>query len=138
MRWAHFCGSGFGGARIATCKLVSSTPVGALYRRLMAGRNLFVSPESLGRGSGKCDDAAESALKGADMMATVSLPPGVFGDLPEAHDFHATATDLHTEHSARFRGHHAGLSDVAGKSTSAAQSFVVTDEQSAARLDQQM
>jgi len=104
----------------------------------MAGQNMFVSPESLGRGSGKCDDAAESALKGADMMETVSLPHGVFGDLPEAHDFHSTATDLHAEHSTRFKGHHAGLSDVAGKSTSAAQIFVATDEQSGDTLDQQM
>ena len=104
----------------------------------MAGQNMFVSPERLDRGSGKCSEASESALKGADIMESVSLPHGVFGDLPEAHDFHAMATDLHAEHASRFKAHHAGLTDIAGKSTSAAAIFVATDEQSGKQLDQQM
>ncbi|MEZ0049227.1 hypothetical protein ABIA30_000217 [Mycobacterium sp. MAA66] len=39
----------------------------------MAGQSLFVSPEGLDAGAGRCDDAATSAASGAEVLQGESI-----------------------------------------------------------------
>ena len=104
----------------------------------MADQSLFVSPEGLDAGAGRCDDAATSAASGAATLKGVSIESGIFGDFDAAHGFHGVATDVHAHHVEKFTGHHEGLSGLSGKGQAAATAFTKTDEASGESLDRQM
>jgi len=104
----------------------------------MAGGSLFVSPDGLDAGAGRCDDAAISASSGAEILHGVSVESGIFGDFDAAHAFHGVANDTHTYHVEKFAVHREGLSGLSGKGRDAATAFVATDEQSGDALDRQL
>ncbi|MGB8408103.1 MAG: DUF2563 family protein [Mycobacterium sp.] len=104
----------------------------------MAGQSLFVSPEGLDAGAGRCEDAATSAASGAEVLQGVSIESRIFGDFDAAHGFHVVAAQVHEHHVQKFTGHQDGLSGLSGKGQDAAKAFTDADDTSGESIDRQM
>jgi Protein of unknown function (DUF2563) len=104
----------------------------------MAGQSLFVTPEGLNAGAGRCNDAATSASSGARTLQGITIDAGIFGDFGEAHGLHAVAAQVHAHHVEKFAAHRDRLSRLSGKGQAASKAFTGTDAASAKAIDRQM
>lgn len=104
----------------------------------MAGQSLFVSPDGLDAGAGRCGDAAASASSGAQTLQGVSVDAGIFGDFDAAHGFHEVAAAAHAHHVEKFDAHKTGLSGLSGKGRDASDAFTRSDAESGESIDRQM
>jgi len=93
-----------------------------------------VDPELLHAGAKMTNGAAKHVSSGANELASASIPSGIFGAFPAAEGFHARVTVHHQEHVAVMRQHHQVLANVGDKAHTAANGFVQTDDNNAARI----
>lgn len=99
---------------------------------------MFVSPDGLDAGAGRCDDASATASAGAEILGGVSIDAGIFGDFDAAHIFHGVARDVHDHHVGKFTAHADHLTGLSGKGQVAADAFTTADQQSEQSIDRQM
>lgn len=95
---------------------------------------MFVDTAKLHSGADTSYSASEHAHAGANHLAG-SLPvPGMFGDFPDADDFHEALSNAHTHHVRSLQGHQERLNDVGVKAHSAASAFTAMDDHNASEL----
>ena len=97
---------------------------------------LEVSPTGLVRGGQLCNDAGDSAARGASRLSSAALPGDMFGALAGAHAFHQTLTGVHDSHQQQLHRHRITLADVGAKADVAASRFTATDDSGHARIDE--
>lgn len=95
---------------------------------------MFVNTAKLHSGADKSYSASEHAQAGANQLSG-SLPVvGMFGDFPDADDFHEALSNAHTHHVRSLQSHQERLNDVGAKAHSAASAFSAMDEHNASEL----
>ena len=96
---------------------------------------LEVRPAGLVRGGQLCNDAGDSAARGASRLNAASLPKDMFGAFDGAHAFHQSLIGVHASHQEQLHGHRTTLTDLGSKAAVAASRFATTDESESARLE---
>ena len=105
-----------------------------LRKRGQKGRGVFVDTELLRCGAEFSRSAGSIAQQGAERFASAELPAKVFGDFPEADDFHRALRQAHHRHVTTMQAHPETLNALAEKAHQAATTFQKHDEQSSSTL----
>jgi hypothetical protein len=86
--------------------------------------------------SGAADSfrASEHAQAGANHLSGTTPTSGIFGDFPDADDFHEAVSAAHAQHVASLNNHHQSLNDVGAWAHRAGSSFTAMDEHNTSEL----
>jgi len=78
--------------------------------------------------------ASEHAQAAANHLSGAPRASGMFGDFPDAEDFHEALSAPHAQHVTSLRNHQQSLNDVGASAHRAGYSFTAMDESNASEL----